>query len=211
MRKIFAFVFVLSFILSFSTQAQMTFGVKAGLNMANASVNFGGEKLTSDGIMGFHVGGILEMELTKEVYFQPGLLISQKGYELSDFDASMKPIFIEIPLNIGFRYHQKREDWGIFAQAGPFIGYGVAGKTEVGGESESIKFGSDEGDGITTESDDLKPLDFGINAGLGFEYNNLFATLTYGLGFANLTPGGDGDNGVKFNTIGISLGYKFGK
>lgn len=210
MKKTFAMLLFAGMILGYQAQAQMTFGVKAGLNLANVSAKVLGEDWETDGVMGYHIGGFMEMELTKELYFQPGLLVSQKGYGYSfDFglgsvDATVKPVFLEIPLNVGYRYHEKRADWSLVGQAGPYLGYAFMGKKKADSESEDIKFGSD------SESD-MKPLDFGLNFALGFEYNQLFGMFNYGFGMANLVPEGDGDNKISNGVIGISVGYKFGK
>jgi len=70
-------------------------------------------------------------------------------------------------------------------QAGPYFGFGLSGKgkweMKYGSESESgdekVKFGKN--------SDEMKPLDFGLGLGAGLQFGNIQAGLGYNLGFAN--------------------------
>lgn len=128
----------------------------------------------------------------------------------SKVEGSTTLSYLEVPLNVGYRLEagSAKVNFGL----GPYLGFGIAGKTKATTSitgfpttetEEDIKWGNDE-------DSDVKPLDFGLNIGAGIEFSNIHIGLQYGLGLANIQPKGDSDNTAKNSTIGISLGYFFG-
>jgi hypothetical protein len=204
MKKITFTLIILSAFLVTKVNAQMQFGVKAGLNLATMSIKAAGEKVDDIKMnVGFHVGGIVDIPFMETMSFQPGLLFSVKGYKI-DNDAMKStgtPLFIEIPLNVVYKIPFGENK--ILINAGPYLGYGIAGKSKVGDEKDNIKWGN-------KDDSDSKPLDFGLNIGAGAQIKNILVNLNYGFGFANLTPKGDSDNKSSNRVIGISVGYLFG-
>jgi hypothetical protein len=87
---------------------------------------------------------------------------------------------------------------------GSYFAAGIAGKYEVNGNSGKIDFGS-------SASDDLKPFDFGLNFGIGFQIKNLQITSQYSLGLSDLNPDKLADVHVKMSGIFFSLAYLIGK
>ena len=202
---------------TFVVNAQTRFGIKAGLNLADANGKGDGESFSSDSKMrvGFHLGGVADITFAEKFYFQPGLLFSTKGAKFETEDSGVKFTstanlgYLEVPLNVGYRIDAGSAK--INLGLGPYLGFGVAGKftTKVSGggisaeESENVKWGNDE-------DSNVKPLDFGLNLGAGVEFSNFQINLQYGLGLSNNRPKGDSDNSLKNSVIGISLGYFFG-
>lgn len=197
----------LTLLLAVSTFGQMKFGAKAGLNLANMSTDASG--VSPKMIVGFNIGGILELSLSDNIAIQPGIFYSAKGSK-SDLDfgfmtgtGTAKLSYIEVPINV--LYKLGSGDMKFVPFIGPYLGYGIGGKIkmEAGGQSqeEDVKFGSGD-------TDDFKALDLGLNVGIGVEMGNLLISAQYGLGLANINP--TSDNTVKNNVIGISVGYLFG-
>ncbi len=207
---------------SFNSLAQ-TFGVQAGLNLANASIKSGGQDVT-DGkkmLIGFNVGATAEFDISDVFAFQTGLILNQKGVRFEDSQdfggittevkSKLSVLFLDIPLNA--KYKMDLGGNKLYFAAGPYIGIGLTGKskTEVsaGGQTqeneESIKFGNDAAE------HDMKRLDLGLNIGAGMEFGAIGVGIQYGLGFANLTPEGDSDNKTNNRLLSIGVSYKFGQ
>ena len=67
------------------------------------------------------------------------------------------------PLNLILAYK-------IYMNAGPYFAYGIAGKINIGGESQPIKFGS----GTIFE---IQPFDAGINFGFAINIKKILLLL----------------------------------
>ena len=107
--------------------------------------------------------------------------------------------YLEIPLNLAYLFPiNDKSDF--FIQAGPFLGYALSGKEEIGSESESIDF----------EESMLKRFDYGVGFGAGVQFGSIVASLNYQLGLANLNDDPDYDATFKNKVFQISLAYMFG-
>lgn len=200
-----------------------TFGIKAGLNLANVLAEDDEDSYSDDFEMnpGFHAGATAEFPIAGILSFETGLLLSTKGFRLSEeedlFGETFKTVYkmnllyLDIPLTAKASF-----DLGgakIYGAFGPYIGAGLSGKTksevtymgETEKEEEDIEWGND------AENDDLKRLDFGLSMGAGIEIKAVQIGFSYGLGLANISA--ETEDGLKINNrvLGISLGYKFGR
>ncbi len=194
-------------------------GVKAGLNLSTMMVKDDDDTYSDDFKLnpGFHAGVFAELPFGEVFSLEPGLLITTKGYRIEEdiLDMTMKmnvnPMYIELPVNGKFAF-----DLGgvkLFLTAGPYVGYGIAGKwkMEMTNESgnketteEDILWGSDEAE------DDFKNLDYGVTAGAGIEFSGVIIGFNYGYGLANISPHNDHGFIANNRVMGISAGYKFG-
>ncbi len=230
MKKRILFV-TLAMMLVFAsyTKAQINFGAEIGANLANSSWGTLEATQSSTSITSFHVGPIVEFNIADGFYLQSGLLLSGKGGELDEVKSDvifgitytrtsvvkMSPLYLEIPINAMYKVDLN----GAFLQvyAGPYLGLGLGGKfsyssiTTAGNNNPvstdttwSIRYGSD------STSSDMKMLDFGVNVGVGVEYNNFLFKVQYGLGLANLSNSTVSTSAFKNAVIGISVGYMFG-
>lgn len=188
-------------------RAQIKFGPEVGVNLSTMTLKSSGLSLDPKMIVGFHAGVISEIGLVGNLSLQPGILFSVKGseYEITvmeqPFTLSIKPSFIEVPVNLV--YGIGPGNLKILLFAGPYFAYGIGGKTEGGGVSEDISFGSGE-------NDDLKPFDIGVNIGAGVTISRILISAQYGIGLANLSPDSSNDTEMKNGVFGVSLGYLFG-
>jgi hypothetical protein len=191
--------------LALGAKAQTSFGPMLGLNLSNANTKVFGDKIDTKMKIGFHVGAIANIAIGDHFSIMPGVLYSGKGAKIDDVDATASLNYIEVPINVAYWFGQP--DGGrFFIQAGPYLGYCLGGKAKIDGmDDETFKIGNDE------MEDDFKALDFGVNLGLGYKLPmGLFAKAQYGLGLANILPGGDSDNSWKNSNISISVGWLFG-
>jgi len=210
-------LFTLMLLLFVTTQsfAQLKFGVKAGLNLANMVNKDKDETYSKDykSKIGFHLGATAEISISEKFAIEPGLLFSTKGFKIEESGVKMtfNLNYLEIPINAVYKI-----DLGsakILINAGPYLGYAISGKAKAdkavlgdNGDSkeQKIEIGNDK------EKSDIKPLDFGLNIGAGVEIKGITIGLQYGLGLANLSPYTDNDAKMNNKVIGISVGYKFG-
>lgn len=218
MKKIFTYSIALFAMSSTLTTSAQSFGVKAGLNLSTQLAKNDDDTYSDDYKLkpGIHVGGTAEFELMDMITFEPGVLISTKGYRMKEEEGDYKSVstlnlvYLEIPLNAKATF-----DLGginVFGYAGPYLAVGLTGKAKskvtVDGDtekdSESVEWGSDD--------DKAKRLDFGLNFGAGAQLTDeLSVSLGYGLGLGNLSNYTDNGTKIKNRVIALSVGYKLTK
>lgn len=194
-----------------NNQAQVKFGPKVGMNISD----FKSKNMNFQSLTGFHIGGIVEIEISEAFSFQSGILYSTKGavdnlnFNNKEIERKFAPNYLEIPFNAMYKYNIGKV--AVLGFAGPYTAYAIAGKADRIGVSietgdvkkteEDIKFGSND--------EETYPNDFGLNFGVGMEVKNIQLTLQYGLGFINLINY-DGSE-LKNRVLGFSVAYMFGK
>jgi hypothetical protein len=199
MKQKLIFICILSFAL-LNANAQR-FGIKAGLSMANAKYEYTETSISTENLICFQAGLIGELPISDALYLNAGALFSQKGTKLSLLGMEVKfPVnYVEIPLNLAYKY-----DLGplkLFAQAGPYLGYGLSAKMTGSGIDETINFG--------TEPNQMKRLDYGANFGAGIEIGAVQIGANYGLGLANISN--DPDETMKNGVLSFTVALLFGK
>ena len=175
------------------SNAQIKFGVRAGLNATNISV----EKLPSKGERyGFHVGVFADVPIqTDFVSIQPELSFSTKG-------AAFKPLtgrqtlnmnYVDLLLPVAFKLSM------FDLQVGPFASYLASTPDYTVYNDNKVVV------------DGFKKYDIGLTAGLAVNLNKILIGLRYNQGFVDITT----DNARPFLGTGknavaqLSLGYKF--
>lgn len=205
MKKII-FSSLLILVVSFTFAQKAEFGIKGGLNIANQ--NFSGEGAPSpSSIIGFHIGGFVDIKIDEKFSFQPELLFSTQGSKFDmAVDSGESVLYTEntfllsyINIPVMFKYYATEK---FSLEAGPQIGFLLDSKlkTEVFGQS------------VTQDAKDLfESIDFGLNLGAGYDFTKkISAGVSYNLGLANVMKTESGDNSeVKNNVFSISVGYKF--
>ncbi len=214
------FVIIIAMTMTTKLIAQ-DFGIKAGLNLSNVLVKDDNHSYSEDFKMnpGFHVGLTAEFPFTDIFSFEGALLVSTKGFKVSEedsffgqtikYEAKQNLFYIDVPLTGKATFDF--DGIKVYGAFGPYIGLGLVGKSkakvtiadETETEEEDIKWGSDK------YESDVKRLDFGLTIGAGVEINAIQVGLTYNLGLANISPYSDGGYKINHRVIGISLGYKF--
>ena len=205
MKKIF-YVFALSFFAVTAANAQASFGVKAGVNLAKISGNDFADE--TDRKLGVVFGGYGRVGLTDLLYFQPELLFSSQGYKTeftyTDFDPTtfetfevteelkLKTTYLNVPLMVGANFD------GFNVQVGPQLGLLLSAK------SESDVNGNSEEEDV---KDELKSIDLGLNIGVGYELESgLNFGARYGIGLSDIAEDNEGD-AVKNSVLQFTIGY----
>lgn len=159
---------------------------------------------------GFSISGIMNYQINDFLAFQPAISIIKKGtsYDVDSWNsgttvntgyARVRVAYFEVPLNLAAGIRLGSGQVQIFA--GPYIAIAIMGanvwdyeendngiRTDFKG-NEKVYFDSQ----ASHEFDDWKikdqrPLDFGINFGLGYRYNQLLFNFGYAMGLSNLQP-----------------------
>ena len=217
--KLLIFVLVVSMTTGAFSQ---NFGLKGGLNLSNILAKDDNTTYSDDFKMnpGFHIGATAEFPFSDMFSFETGLLLSTKGYKISEEETFMgKKIEMKIKTNLFYldipltaKASFDLGDAKVFGLFGPYIGMGLTGQsktvTTIDGktekEKEDVEWGSEKG------KSDLKRLDFGLTIGAGVEIDLFQIGLGYNLGLANISPYNDGGMKINNRVIGLSVGYKFG-
>jgi hypothetical protein len=148
----------------FSIEAGIKFGLKAGVNLANAS--FSTDALKPDNYTGFQVGAITEFTLPVVGWgFDAALLYSQQGLKFDKDDQEGKMSTLDIPVNLKFKLGMEKV-LGAYLATGPCASFslsdGLSGLKEEY-DTKSFGFGWNFGAGIMA----LDHLQIGVNYKLG--------------------------------------------
>jgi hypothetical protein len=194
---VFLFLFAASQI-----EAQVRFGPEVGLNLSKMTFSSSSGSMTTTNLTTFHAGLDVEFGITKDFFIQSGVLYSIKGTKFSvlGVEGQVNPNYIEVPIHLMYKFDIGGPKFLVLA--GPYFAYGIGGKVKVASVTQDIQFGN-------KSSDDFKPLDYGLNLGLGVEMSGVQLTGRYSIGLTNLSPTTDVTE--KNSVIEISLAYFIGK
>lgn len=202
MKKLL-FIAVLA-VISTASFAQISWNVKAGVNMSNLN----GIK-DSDLKMkfGYQLGVGMEYTIDEMFSVQPSLLFITKGAKASNdyAEASDNPMYLKLPVMGAARFNVS-EGMNVVLNAGPYFAYGIGGKS---------KYKDKEGD-EPEEKEDLfgdkgsyKRFDFGLGIGAALEIEQFIISLDGSFGLTNIAKNSGDGYSPKNMTFGLSLGYKF--
>jgi len=192
MKKLL-FIAVFTAVGLMSANAQTSFGVKAGVNLANGA----GDVEDAETKLGLHIGGFAEFMFTEKFAFQPELLYSMQGYKFEEDGAELKTKLDYVNIPLIFKYYVTES---LAIEAGPQVGFLVSAKGEIEAGGESEDFDIDEG---------YNSLDYGINVGLSYTLDmGVMFGARYYYGIADIDDTSD-DIDEKNSVIQLSVGYKF--
>jgi opacity protein-like surface antigen len=174
----------------YAANAQVSFGAKAGLNVATLTGDVEGAKSK----VGFNIGAIAEISLSESFAFQPELVFSTQGakFEEDGESATLKNNFLNVPLLAKYKTSS-----GFYAVTGPQIGFLMSAKAEVMDIEVDAK-------------DAYKKTDFSWAFGAGYMVTpNIGIDARYNLGLSNNSE--DEEGKIKNSVFQVGLVYKFGK
>lgn len=189
MKSYIFFIAILFMSANLSYSQTFQIGVKGGVNFSNF---YGNDlsNISSDVLLGFHAGGLINLKFGSVFSVQPELLISSQGAKLNNAvnKENFKATYFNIPLMLKFNIHS-----GIYAEVGPQAGFKI-------GENNNT-------------NTDIKNLDTAIAGGLGYHSNSGFgigARYIAGLSkVGDINFGGGINPDYKNSTIQVSLFYTF--
>jgi len=142
---------------------------------------------------GFNFENIL---IERQLYLQFGLQAASRGYSSNNDSVSWFMHSAYIPLEIKYKYFfSKRGEGYVFASGGPFVSAFYKGtKKDIALQnaaaadttgtitfSPEIKFGK-------LATDDMQPIDFGVNLSLGYGYSHVQIAYNFSMGLRNMFP-----------------------
>ena len=184
-----------------SAQSNLKWNVNAGIGMSNW---YGDDTDGTDAKFAYKVGIGLEVPFanTNIWSFQTGLNFISKGVKgdgVTDawdvVDVTINQLYLELPLMVGARIHTA-SNFDLLFKGGPYLAYGVGGKTKIDGVSEKADTFGDDG---------LKRFDAGLGLGVAFEFGNIVVGVETGTSFTKVASGVSAHNLSALATIG----YKF--
>ncbi|MEL4307818.1 porin family protein [Joostella sp. CR20] len=210
MKKLF-FIAVAALGFATTTYAQeISYGVKGGTNFSNLSGDNGGIDNYRVGLYG---GVFAEFGLTDRISIQPEVLYSSQGAHetFKTFDAAgvtseeytMRLEYLNVPVMFKYEIYN-----GLNVQVGPQIGFllNAEQRVEAGNNGYTVY------DETVNINEYITDVNFGVNFGLGYEFNNgLFFDGRYNLGVTNIAQEDNLPSGTEFknHTFQVGVGYKF--
>ncbi len=190
MYRIKSLIVVTLLLVTVGASAQLSFGLKAGLNMSSITETSGSEMK-----IGYKVGPTVEFMFAPSMGIQSGLLLSSQGVKYSGGDSKIDANYLQIPISFVYKY-AIAPTTRIYGNAGPYFGYGIFGNSTLIKVIDVDTFGDT---GI------LERFDAGLTMGIGTEVSKFNFGLNYDLGLTDATKLGSGTN----SNFWISVGYNF--
>jgi hypothetical protein len=147
MNKPVAFILIL-FLLSPMTSLSQTYGLRAGVNLSTYYDKEAPEQLDYSYIPGFHIGGIYDTALTKNLFLSIGIYFIQKGYKadytyflyVNPITGDIRPYpegyekyriklfyYLEVPILLKREFLINKTP--LFLAVGPYFGIGLFGRS----------------------------------------------------------------------------------
>lgn len=215
-----AFLLICFALVSTGVFAQTTFNVKAGMNVSNF-LNDDNAKAK----VGFKGGVGADIRMSDILYLQPTLYFAMKGahydtYTSSsalgsvDIDMDVNSSYLELPILVTAKLYLGGNT-NFFVGVGPYIAYGIGGRTRVSGSASvnipwlNVNAGnSDSWDTFGSDSN-MRRFDAGIGAAAGFEFGKFIVGLDTMFGLVDVINMENFDNNSKNVTFSVGIGYKF--
>ena len=223
MKKLLLFI---STGIALSVNAQKAY-VQGGANLANITKDNAGNTDDRKSLISFNAGIMGQFGISKILDIETGLLFTGKGAKSeSNFGngdyikTTFNPLYIELPLNLLVKFPLLNKGSNLFANAGPYVAMGVAGKSKyeskigiLSSNSESnIQFNNDNPTTVQQEDASYaktKRFDYGLNFGGGIALKSFILKANYGLGLAKINStetNNSTDKKNKYRTLSLSVG-----
>lgn len=181
--------------LAVTTYAQ-SFGLRAGVNLANVNVKTQGINVSPDTKAGINAGAFINLPVSHAVSIQPELAYSGMGFKLnvSGTTGTESANYLTLPVLVKVKVPKT----GLGIYAGPQYGLLLSAREKSQGQSEDVK-------------DMYKSSDFAGVAGVEYGFKSgLFFTARYQFGLVNIAKSDPNENAtVKNNCVSIMAGFRF--
>ena len=206
------------FLFSHSANAQVRFGVKAGVNTSNVRHDL----YDSNPLLGYQGGLMADIRLSSKFSIQPALLFVTKGFrselEFRDqqgqstgtYQSIFRTNYLKLPVLVLLKTEVSKS-FRFFVGLGPYLAVGINGKFDIGSglPIQNIKFGpkNDRPEGTYNR------MDYGLATVAGVEMGRFSLAINYGHGLTGIAATYiDRDVPVFCNrSLGLTAGYWFGK
>ncbi|MEO9144412.1 MAG: porin family protein [Ginsengibacter sp.] len=209
MKKI-NFLIIAMLLMTYGAEAQISFGLKAGVNFSSLKGN-GYTDPDQKPFIGLAIGGLANYTITEKLSIQPELIFSQEGtqWKATDEEQKNRLNYLNVPILV-----QYRTPSGFFVHTGPQIGLLLSAKMTykdhgAGGMVGEGDWDKEEHRGGQPPTLDIKrfyagsPISWGLGA--GFIHQSGFGIIArYNIGLTNaLKKASDGTIYSRIFNIGI--------
>jgi hypothetical protein len=188
---------------------------RIGINLSYFSAPYDNNLDPSSSKVGYNAGVVVDYRLSNSIYFQPGLMLTSKGGKFKDevynevkYTTTINAVYLQLPLYFTWKIPvAKYPSNSLNISLGPYLGYGIAGKTELKPKSGGVAYTIDS----FGDNGALNRLD----VGLGFEFQMELKKIVFTLGSEmgmnrSMKEEGLSTSSVIANSNNyISVGYKF--
>ncbi|MFD2921103.1 porin family protein [Terrimonas rubra] len=181
------------------SQAQLSYGARAGLNVSK--ISFTNDDFKTKFQPGFSIGLYGKYALNKAMAVQVETFFSREGTKeervSSGTKGNINKSYVQIPLLFQYKFVK-----GLYAEAGPQFGILVASKEKYGNGNNNIK-------------PYYKPVDIRVPIGVGYDLNDvvkgLSVDLRYSFSLSKINKIAVGGGNLKNQVIGLSAFYNIGQ
>ncbi len=210
MKKTFIIASILCFLVASTGWAQNSgVGIKGGINLSSLTTGGNDDKNLNYGVL---VGIFNKIQVTESVAFQPELLYSPKGVRINydesiiaDGETKFNLHYLELPVKLVYNLSDDFE-----FQFGPYIGFLLGANTTTDADVLNI-FEIDSENELNREN--FNTIDYGLSAGIGFDFNPLVIGANYNLGLKQVAKEGKAPEKIldnaKNSVIQVYVGVKF--
>jgi len=189
-------VIVLAVAFAAPASAQMSYGVKAGVNFAN--VSFDGEAdVPSSGRIGALAGAFATIPLRGWLSVQPEAIYTMKGasLDMADIESDFIVDYLEVPLLA--RLSVRRN---VYVAAGPSMAFRLRAKarTSFGGSAQELDL-----------KDDVESFDLGVVGAAGIEVGRWVFDGRYTHGVSDTDADTSDDVKIRNRVFSLSAGIRF--
>lgn len=182
--------------------AQISAGLKLGMNLSQMRFEMDGDSETSDMALGVQTGGFVNFKVSETFSVQPELLFSRYGGKQSEYDDDLdenitqtfKADYLAVPLMLKFNVAPN-----VNIQFGPEVGILLAAKVKAEALGQSISL---------DVKDLFNTVNFGINGGLGFSYQKFGFDARYFFGIANVVDDPEFNTEGRYRSIQFAVSYR---
>ncbi len=197
-KNLIALLFL--FVISTHSNAQISYGGKAGINVATLS--FSNDDFKTSFKPGFYIGGFANYELSEKMAFQGELFFSTEGCKEERISSGTKGQINKAYLQIPVLFQYKLTE-SVFAEAGPQIGILLSSKEDWGSSTN------------TNIKENYKTTDLRFPLGIGYSFKEkaqgLSVNLRYSFSLSRINKVSVGGQSLKNQVISIGAQYQLGK
>lgn len=209
MKTVFNFIAFIC-LLSLTSTLSAQFGVRAGVNLANLTVDPSEDEFNPGIKLGLGIGVFYKVPISDNFIIQPELNFMQHGSKSKisvlgiTAENTLSFNYLQVPVILKFGFGDT-DGLNFYVQGGPYVGIGIGkvkSKSCLDGECETEEIEYGDGD------EGPKNPDFGVQLGAGLNMDqNISFDARYILGLQNLTSPDEGT--IKHTGINLSVGYAF--
>ena len=191
MKKFLLVAAIAALSVTTSNAQGISIGAKAGLNLANVN---GNDAEGAEGRTSFHIGGVVNLEISELFAIQPEVIYSAQGFTETiniplggTLEVTNKLDYLNIPILADITVVE-----GLSIQAGPQFGINITSEADIAGETQKLE--------------DVETAD--VSAAIGAQLElpvGLFFQARYVTGLTEIVK----DVSIKNQNISLSVGWFF--